>query len=399
MNNLPLIDLDLGSARNSMDKGTLPSLEFGGGTAMDFLLGGAPPSDDFAPPREPKAIRKLFHWTDDPSCPLVLTMDWSSLESLLACNRSAEYKLVHSKTTHTKSALIFGAAFHSALECFYKRSATDTAESLVELGGRAIQAEYALHPSGSIDDYRTADFCFATYCQYVAQYYGESITPYIHEGKPLVEFTFVMPVGMAEVQLSVFRDWGYGKLTNNPAREKAFVESVRQPEFSQIDCRIEWSGIIDALMLMGDGETLRVCDHKTSSINTSALFDSYNVSMQPIGYVTAMRAAFPDLNIKGFYLNSVICRKPTRTGISYESYRRPYDYTTEQCEEWKQDLLALIGELLHNLTSKNFPKKTNWCAGKYGACPYLDVCSAPASQRAMILNTGMFADNTWKPGT
>lgn len=376
MNPLPLIDLDLGSS------------------AMDFLLGSdAPPSDDFAPPAAPKAIRKLFHWTDDPSCPLVLTMDWSSLESLLACNRSAEYKLVHSKTTHTKSALIFGAAFHSALECFYKRSPTDTAESLVELGGRAIQAEYALHPPGSIDDYRTADFCFATYCQYVTQYFNETITPYIHEGKPLVEFTFVMPVGMTEVPVSIFKQWGFGKLTNDAKREQNWADAHLIP------CRIEWSGIIDALMLMGDGETLRVCDHKTSSISTSALFDSYNVSMQPIGYVTAMREAFPNLTIKGFLLNSVICRKPTKTGTSYESYRRPYDYTTEQCDEWKSDLLALIGELLHNLTTKNFPKKTNWCAGKYGACPYLDACSAPASQRAMILNTGMFADNTWKPGT
>jgi hypothetical protein len=365
---------------------------------MDFLLGSdAPPSDDFSPPAAPKAIRKLFHWTDDPACPLVLTMDWSSLESLLACNRSAEYKLVHSKTTHTKSALIFGAAFHSALECFYKRSPLDTVETITTLGGRAIQAEYALHPPGLIDDYRTADFCFATYCQYVAQYFNETITPYVHEGKPLVEFTFVMPVGMTEVPADVFEKWGYGKLTNDPERERA--NSLGAQLLGSIPCRIEWSGIIDALMLMSDGETLRVCDHKTSSISTSALFDSYNVSMQPIGYVTAMRAAFPDLTIKGFLLNSVICRKPTKTGTSYESYRRPYDYTTEQCDEWKSDLLALIGELLHNLSSKNFPKKTNWCAGKYGACPYLDVCSAPASQRAMILNTGMFADNTWKPGT
>lgn len=381
MNTLPLIDLDLGSS------------------AMDFLLGGTATDDSTAPTERP--IRKLFHWTDDPSCPLVLTMDWSSLESLLACNRSAEYKLVHSRTTHTKSALIFGAAFHSALECFYKRSPSDTIESITQLGGRAIQAEYALHPPGAIDDYRTADFCFATYCQYVAQYFSESITPYTHEGKPLVEFTFVMPVGHTRVSVDIFKQWGYGKLTNNPQTEEWFAEDEGRLQLGDghLNCRIEWSGIIDALMLMGDGETLRVTDHKTSSISTSALFDSYTVSMQPIGYVTAMRAAFPNLPIKGFYLNSVICRKPTKTGISYESYRRPYDYSTEQCDEWKQDLLALIGELLHNLTSHNFPKKTNWCAGKYGACPYLDVCSAPASQRAMILNTGLYSDNTWKPSS
>jgi len=386
MNTLPLIDLDLGSS------------------AMDFLLGGTP-TDETSPSTE-RPIRKLFHWTDDPSCPLVLTMDWSSLESLLACNKSAEYKLVHSRTTHTKSALIFGAAFHSALECFYKRTPADTIESITQLGGRAIQAEYALHPPGAIDDYRTADFCFATYCQYVAQYFNESITPYIHEGKPLVEFTFVMPVGMTTVPANLFDKWGIGKLTNDATREKRVLYDLKVltlenplPDSTTIPCRIEWSGIIDALMLMGDGETLRVCDHKTSSIKTNALFDSYNVSMQPIGYVTAMRAAFPELNIKGFYLNSVICRAPTKTGTSYESYRRPYDYTTEQCDEWKSDLLALIGELIHNLTSKNFPKKTNWCAGKYGACPYLDVCSAPASQRAMILGTGLYSDNTWKPGT
>lgn len=362
-----------------------------GGTAIDFLLGDAPSPEESAPPSLP--IRKLFHWTDDPECPLVLTMDWSSLESLLACNRSAEYKLVHSKTTPTKSALIFGAAFHAALECFYKRDASATQESILALGGKAIQAEYALHPSTAIDDYRTADFCFSTFCHYVNQYFNEGITPYIHEGKPLVESTFVMPVGMTEVPTRIFSEWGYGKLTHDPIREQDSWQVV-----PSLPCRIEWSGIIDALMLMADGETLRVCDHKTSSIKTNALFDSYTVAMQPIGYVAAMRAAFPSLPIKGFLLNAIICRQPTKTGISYESYRRPYDYSEEQCNEWKSDLLALMGELLHNLTTKNFPKKTNWCAGKYGACPYLDVCSAPASQRAMILNTGLYADNTWKPG-
>lgn len=380
MNSLPLIDLNLG------------------GTAIDFLLGDSPA--DESTPAEPKAIRKLFHWTEDPACPLVLTMDWSSLESLLACNRSAEYKLVHSRTTHTKSALIFGAAFHSALECFYKRAPSDTQASLLELGGRAIQAEYALHSHVIIDDYRTADYCFSCFSLYLAQYFNETITPYIHEGKPLVEFTFVMPVGMTEVPISVFETWGFGKLTNDSVREAAEVTASKELGGDErIPCRIEWSGIVDVLMQMGDGHTLRVCDHKTSSIKTNALFDSYQISMQALGYVAAMRAAFPDFSIKGFYLNSIICRAPSKTGIAYESYRRPYDYSAEQCEEWKQDLLALIGELLHNLTSKNFPKKTNWCAGKYGACPYLDVCSAPASQRAMILNTGLFADNTWKPGT
>ena len=376
MNNLPLIDLNLG------------------GTAMDFLLGDSPTSE--TPTDRP--IRKLFHWTDDPSCPLVLTMDWSSLESLLSCNRSAEYKLVHSRTTHTKSALIFGAAFHSALECFYKRSPTDTQEALLELGGRAIQAEYALNSHVIIDDYRTADYCFSCFSLYLAQYFNETITPYIHEGKPLVEFTFVMPVGMTRVPVNVFSKWGYGKLTNDFERE-VHLRGEEVEDTVSIPCRIEWSGIVDVLMQMGDGNTLRVCDHKTTSVLSDSFFNSFQVSMQPIGYVAAMRAAFPDLNIKGFYLNCAACRKPTKTGIAYESYRRPYDYSQEQCEEWKQDLLALIGELLHNLTSRNFPKKTNWCAGKYGACPYLDVCSAPASQRAMILNTGMFSDNTWKPGT
>jgi len=382
MNPPPSIDLDLGS------------------NPLAFLVGDSP-LDDTAPSDRP--IRKLFHWTDDPSCPLVLTMDWSSLESLLACNRSAEYKLVHSRGTHTKSALIFGAAFHSALECFYKRSPSDTIESLLELGGRAIQAEYALNSHVIIDDYRTADYCFSCFSVYLGEYFNESITPYIHEGKPLVEFTFVYPVGMTEVPADVFEKWGYGKLTNDADKEHAhrigYTPGHKDILPRIIPCRIEWSGIVDVLMQMGDGKTLRVCDHKTTSILSDAFFNSFQVSMQPVGYVAAMRAAFPDLNIKGFYLNCAACRKPTKTGIAYESYRRPYDYTAEQCEEWREDLLAIIGELLHNLTSKNFPKKTNWCAGKYGACCYLDVCSAPASQRAMILGTGLFADNTWKPGT
>lgn len=348
----------------------------------------------------PLPVRKLFHWTDDPECPLILRIDWSSLESLLACNRSAEYKLVHSRVPPTKSALIFGAAFHSALEAFYKRDPSDSVETILSIGGRAIQAEYALHPSSCINDYRTADFCYSTFSQYVAQYFHESFKPVIYEGKPLVEFTFSFPVGRTKIPASIFKQWGYGKLTSRPETEVYFAEDEGRLQLSNgmLNCQIEWSGIVDSLMLMGDGETIRVWDHKTTSILSDAFFNAFQVSMQPIGYVTAMRAAFPDLKIKGFMLNCIACRKPTKTGQSYESYRRPYDYSLEQEQEFLTDLLALIGELFHNLASKTFPKKTNWCAGKYGACPYLDVCSAPASQRPLILSTGLFADNTWKPG-
>ena len=359
---------------------------------------------DLSLPHSTPPIRKLFHWNLDGS--LTFRVDWSSIESLLSCNRSAEYKLIHSRQGGSRSALTFGAAIHAGLEVWY-RNRDHSVPSLMqqELLSRcysAIESTFAESPPSLFPDYRTSDYAIQSFHSYITHYQNEILTPFVHEGKPLVEFSFAYPLGKVELPIGMFEQWGYGVLTNEAGAEKALY--VSRGGNATIPVHIEWTGIIDMLAeVNGD---LYVVDHKTTSIISQDFFDGFEIAMQPTGYFAAMKAAFPDLPIKGFMANVLACRKPVAaitksgkptTSKPFEAFRRQYHYFDWHVNEFKQDALALVEELFANVTNKFFPKKTQWCVGKYGKCPYFDVCSLPPQSRMDMLMSDQYINNTWKP--
>lgn len=381
-------------------------------------------SDQSLPATTPP-IRKLFHWNPDGS--LTFRVDWSSIESLLGCNRSAEYKLIHSRQGGSRSALTFGAAIHAGLEIWYRNKHKikqlgyrDTLELFDPHDSRidvptpiekediltrcysAIESTFASSPPSLFPDYRTSDYAIQSFHSYITNYQNEILTPFVHDGKPLVEFSFAYPLGKVELPIGMFNQWGYGVLTNEAKAEKALY--VSRGSNATIPVHIEWTGIIDMLAeINGD---LYVVDHKTTSIISQDFFDGFEIAMQPTGYFAAMRAAFPDLPIKGFMANVLACRKPVAaitksgkptTSKPFEAFRRQYHYSDWHVNEFKQDALALVEELFANVTNKFFPKKTQWCVGKYGKCPYFDVCSLPPESRMAMLRSDQYIDNTWKP--
>lgn len=360
-----------------------------------------------------RPTRKLLHWQADGS--LLFRVDWSSIESLLGCNRSAQYKLIHSRQGGSRSALTFGAAIHAGLEVWYRNKdkigqsipipaeqetyEVLTREALLTRCYSAIESTFTESPPSLFPDYRTSDYAVQSFHSYINHYKDEVLTPYVHEGKPLVEFSFAYPLGKTELPTSVFKSWGYGTLTNDSEIEASLPESD-----AAVPVRIEWTGIID--MLAEVNGSLYVVDHKTTSIISQDFFDGFEIAMQPTGYFSAMKAAFPDLPIKGFLANVLACRKPVAavtksgkptTSKPFEAFRRQYHYSDWHIQEFKQDALALVEELFANVTNQFFPKKTQWCVGKYGKCPYFDVCSLPPESRLSMLQSDNYINNTWKP--
>ena len=377
---------------------------------------------DLSLPATTPPIRKLFHWNPDGS--LTFRVDWSSIESLLGCNRSAEYKLIHSRQGGSRSALTFGAAIHAGLEVWYRNkhkintvvhdaitlaeghreglhNFTLTSEALLSRCYSAIESTFASSPPSLFPDYRTSDYAIQSFHSYITHYQNENLTPFVHDGKPMVEFSFAYPLGKVELPISMFQQWGYGTLTNSAEIEASFPASLG---LANVPVHIEWTGIID--MLAEINGSLYVVDHKTTSIISQDFFDGFEIAMQPTGYFSAMQAAFPDLPIRGFMANVLACRKPvaalTKSGKPtsskpFEPFRRQYDYHPWHVNEFKQDALALVEELFANVTNKFFPKKTQWCVGKYGKCPYFDVCYLPPESRMEMLMSDQYTNNTWKP--
>ena len=363
-------------------------------------------------------IRKLLQWQSDGS--LLFRVDWSSIESLLSCNRSSEYKLVHSRQSGSRAALTFGAAIHSGLEIWYRNkhligtdcfqddeSLTDapvlTMESLLSRCYSAIESTFAASPPSTFTpDYRTSDYAVQSFHSYITHYRDEILTPFTYQDRPMVEFSFSFPLGKTELPTSIFQQWGFGTLTNDAQKESEAESALGIG--STLPVQIEWSGIVD--MLAEVNGALYVVDHKTTSILSQDFFDGFEIAMQPTGYFSAMRAAFPDLPIKGFLANVLACRKPVAavtksgrptTSKPFEALRRQYNYSDWHVTEFKRDALALIEELFANLTNGFFPRKTTWCVGKYGKCPFFDVCALPPEQRLAMLMSDQYTDNTWRP--
>jgi hypothetical protein len=355
-------------------------------------------------PQSTLPVRKMFHWQPDGS--LLFRVDWSSIESLLSCNRSAQYKLVHSRQSGSRAALTFGAAIHAGLEIWYRNKhligVETTCEDLLSRCYSAIESTFAESPPSTFSpDYRTSDYAIQSFHSYINHYKDEILTPFTHQDKPLVEFSFSFPLGKSELPINVFRDWGYGTLTNDKEQEEW---AAQYHKLGSIPVTIEWSGIVD--MLAEVNGSLYVVDHKTTSILSQDFFDGFEIAMQPVGYFSAVRAAFPDLPIKGFLANVLACRKPVAavtksgrptTSKPFEALRRQYNYSDWHVEEFKRDALALIEELFANLTNNYFPRKTTWCVGKYGKCPFFDVCALPPEQRMSMLMSDNYTNNTWRP--
>lgn len=336
-------------------------------------------------PKQGEAIRKLFDWKD--SDHLILRIDWSSLSDQLSCNRLAEFKLVHSKSRATTPALVFGAAMHSALELYYKRGRLCDKSQLYTDAKLIIDKEFAESGLLASKDYRTPEYCLESFVRYVNFYKDEPFFATQYEDKPMVEFGFHFPLGETLFNPRTFDLYTPGQLTTNADLEQA------APRDKMIRLSIEWSGLVDGIF--SDGDTNYVVDHKTTSMISGDFFDTFEIATQPIGYVLACKRNLPEIPISGFMVNVIACRKPTKSGVSFEPMRRIYHYQEHHFQDWILDTLAIINELLFNLSENYFPRKTSWCAGKYGKCAFFDVCNLPPAMRMAQLET--YQHNTWKP--
>jgi hypothetical protein len=276
---------------------------------------------------------------------------------------------------------------HAALEVYYKLKSDPDKTKVLSLCRQAIDNHYSDAKISFFDEYRTPDFCYESFLLYVLHYAHESLTPVTRDSNPLIEFSFSLDLATTSFDTSTFSLYGFGVLTDNPELEAAATGSL--------PLQIKWTGICDMVAEI-NGENWLI-DHKTSSILSADFFEGFNLAMQPVGYLNAIRQAYPDLNLAGFMVNTLVCRKPTKTGKGFEPHRSYHRYPEWLFEEWKSDTIHLIEEFLDNLFRNSFPKKTSWCVGKYGKCAYLDVCTMEPQHRLAILNSDQYVDNSWKP--
>lgn len=302
-------------------------------------------------------------------------IDNSSFEMLTTCPRSALYYILMKRRTAAKrSALNFGGAVHAGLEIRYKDE-LGIACPTKDLLTRQVQASMDYFTKNSVDgdEFRTPQRCVEVLEAYNEKYASEPFSVvHLLNGTKACELSFAVPIG--EVQVLVDQPGG------GPSH------------YITIPC--VWTGKVDVAIEWENG--LWVMDHKTTSILGDTYFNQFYNSNQMIGYCWALSHVL-DKPVRGALMNVLAIRRPTKTGKSIEFVRQRFEYPQARIEEWQTNTLQILEDFFHMCSKDYFPMHTQWCIGKFGQCPYFDVCTVPTDQREFMLQSGLYEEVDWSP--
>lgn len=301
-----------------------------------------------------------------PLLPLVdgaLLLDNSTLELLQTCPRSMEYAYLRKRTlAREKPALNFGSAIHAALAHRYKHfeDRALTTPDLVQVLD-VLDQHFLANPQPD-GDYRTLSLARSLTESYFKVWSREPFK--VVQGK--VEASFALLIG---------------HINGQP---------------------VYWTGRIDLVVEENSG--IWVMDHKTSSMFGESFWNEMAMTAQQLGYVWACKQSLGKTP-RGYIINGIRTRKPTRLDEYDETKmvraddfaRQQFVVTEDMLTEWQENVLSLVREFLWHHSNDYMPRKTKWCVGKYGLCPFYDVCSLPRSSREQMLMSSQYEDSVWSP--
>jgi len=308
----------------------------------------------------------------------VIEMDWSSIESFITCDRSAMWKLIYSRISKPRYALVYGRAIHRALELLYeaeRNGIVPTDDAIV-----AQCESIFLEDPPDVGEWRTFERFIDTVQRYRSRYGNKE--PFTVKQ---VETPFSVP--LATMKVNQFLHWDYFVLTgiDDPEKkERFYVENIH----------VSWTGVID--LVVEEADKLWIVDHKTTSIEGDAFWRSFELSSQFLGYTWASQELL-QRPVAGAIANVIYGRPMTKTGRSTDFMRRYYHYKPVHVAEWHMNIKSIIEDFVHHLVTKSFPMKTQWCSNKFGLCPYHDVCIMPPEHRLAMLMSNNYTWNRWNP--
>lgn len=320
-----------------------------------------------------------------------LNIDWSTLESFLSCDRASEFKLVYGRCSKSRSALTYGAAIHAGLEVAARGTRKLSDADLLKTAIAATEIPFIESPT-EFGEWRNFESATETVKEYLSHYKGEAMQVIEHEGQPLIEVGFSMPLGIIPINTEL--KYGKGLLVKDVVHPDGSINVEDDVPLFIENLHVNWTGIIDKVVTVHN--KIWVLDHKTTSMFGPDYFDDFELSTQPIGYQWAMEKVL-GRPIDGYIIDVLVGRKPTKTGKGREFHRHFYDRSDWKLSEWPKNTLELVSDLVHNLVRGYFPQKTSHCRGKYGKCQYFDTCNLKPEQRLMYLYSDSYQDFTWSP--
>ncbi len=297
-----------------------------------------------------------------------LLLDNSTIE-LLRCPRLLEYKWLRRRTaTANRAGMNFGSTLHQGWAVRYQKCGNKavTPDDIPAINA-AMEAWLKENPQPDTD-FRNYNHAVTVMSAYNETYKNEPFD-IINDtrGMPLVERTFWVPLGTVQ---------------NFP---------------------VIYTGKIDLGIRNHNGVWSQ--DHKT----TFQFGDSFDSAMQmdggQHGYLFSLWKITGELPA-GYIIDAVRVRKPKKTGRFDEVapvdgtdfIRTPYIIGPDALEEWREDTLNLVSDMMWHYDRGYFPRHRWQCVGKFGRCEMFEVCASPRKDREDVLaNSGLYMENDWTP--
>ena len=294
-------------------------------------------------------------------------LDNTAMTAYMTCPREYYFSMVlHRRHPGKSPPLVFGSAWHKALETRYKGGD-------VNLVRYAVSNWWETEGHNEPEDYRTLARCILDYDRYCKEF-GE-------DGNKESDGKTLGAAGEMMVELS----------TN--AQDELLIHP--------------WAGKLDRIIDLGG--LIYPEDHKTTSRLDKHFFRQFELSNQMMGYTRLGKYLLPQMPVVGVRINvSHVLTKETKF------YRQLVTFGPQQLQRWANVMNVWMTKLAADYTAINafadgkplplIPPDDifvqhfgdNACSRKYGMCAYHPVCSSsPVAQANVLMKE--FEINPWNP--
>lgn len=351
----------------------------------------------------------------------------SFLEGLETCTRKVEYSHLNKRIrVEDGNALFFGGVIHSAFNMHYRQQEFNTSkEEVLAKVVKIISAAFAERPES--DDFRNLNWAVEVYRRFAEKFDFEQFQ--LLEYKEAIACPQCCSIiDQNHMGLGPFAGYDGKEYTqykqkdcdwcNNTRKCKVMVEVpfvAKLFDYKRVDHEkdevvtipIYYRGFIDLPISIND--RVYVLDFKTTSMLGESFWEDKKMSAQQKSYAWGL-AKTTNLNVVGYAIRAIRVTQPPQwvtngTANKKGEFKKIHEWWNESLVEqkfpfepdsmieWEQNAIGLVKEFFWHYQNQFFPKKTMWCVGKYGKCPYFDVCSTfPVEDRIKVLESGLYKD-------
>ncbi len=144
---------------------------------------------------------------------------------------------------------------------------------------------------------------------------------------------------------------------------------------------------IDAVIK--DGKYIKGIEHKTASMMPANYFDMWRMASQTRGYFNVLKKLLPDA--RSLIINVAhIVKVP-------QFHREEMRWSKAQNIDWELTQLNTNIQIKNDFETGIWEQRTESCIGKYGACPFINLCKESCRYQDVVPLKAEFKPRKWEP--